>query len=172
MTPWWVVLLLFGDGPIPQDCHVYSPVLQRCAIALELIDRREHRHILVDSDLFQNDMAMLRRRAMDLRDVPFIIEANRLPPRWLALAYMTWNRDVYKMVELRAVSELHHASHHRQMMLELDKLYAIWDAVADAQSEYFYVHLKRMALRQIIDHAGYDAFYSGNLPYPVPLVAK
>jgi hypothetical protein len=54
-------------------------------------------------------------------------------------------------------------------MQEADRLYQVWDTVRDARCDYYYVTVRRQALKRLRDMLGSDAYYSGVLPPHVPL---
>jgi hypothetical protein len=54
-------------------------------------------------------------------------------------------------------------------MKETDKLYQIWDAVLDARSEYYYVTVRRKALKRLQELIGERNYFYGRLPPHVPL---
>ena len=52
---------------------------------------------------------------------------------------------------------------------EVDRLYQIWDTTRDARCEYYYIHVRRGALKKLRDAVGEEAYYSGTLPPHVPV---
>src|SRR5262245_38915793 len=50
------------------------------ALEMQILDQRETRFVLVKADELPSDLAMLRRRAKDLRATPRLAEAERFPP--------------------------------------------------------------------------------------------
>ena len=57
----------------------------------------------------------------------------------------------------------------REMLQEVDRLYNIWDTVRDARCDYYYVTVRRQALKKLRETVGDDAYYSGALPPHVPI---
>src|SRR5438093_1541624 len=57
----------------------------------------------------------------------------------------------------------------RVALQETDHLYQVWDAVRDARCDYYYVTVRRLALKRLRDLVGEEAYYSSNLPPCVPL---
>ena len=61
------------------------------------------------------------------------------------------------------------AARLRVALQETDRLYQVWDKVRDARCPYYYVTVRRQALKQLRELVGEDSYYSGNLPPCVPL---
>ena len=55
------------------------------------------------------------------------------------------------------------------MLLEADRLYQIWDLVRDNRCDYYYVTVRRQALKKLKEMIGDQAYYSGQLPPHVPV---
>jgi hypothetical protein len=54
-------------------------------------------------------------------------------------------------------------------MQETEHLYQVWDTVRDARCDYYYVTVRRQALKKLRKMLGVDDYYFGKLPPPVPL---
>ena len=52
---------------------------------------------------------------------------------------------------------------------EVDRLYHLWDNIRDSRCDYYYVTIRRQALKKIRDEIGVAAFYNGQLPPHVPV---
>ena len=65
--------------------------------------------------------------------------------------------------------ELAHWWEVRAILQETDQLYQIWDTVRDARCEYYYVTVRRQALKRLREALGDEAYFSGRLPPHVPL---
>jgi hypothetical protein len=51
---------------------------------------------------------------------------------------------------------------------ETDRLYQVWDAVRDARCDYYYVTVRRQALKRLRELIGDEAYYSASFPPCVP----
>ena len=51
---------------------------------------------------------------------------------------------------------------------ETDRLYRVWDAVRDARCEFYYVTVRRQALKRLKEMVGDEAFAEVDLPPHVP----
>lgn len=142
--------------------------LVRLALAGEILDPREVRYVLAKPDEFVSDLRMLQRRAHDLRQAPRLEDAVRFPERSIVNDLLLFNR-AYRQhlenclplypnnVELRAAKE------------EVEQLYQVWDCVRDARCEYYYVHIRRQALKRLQDMLGEGDYLNANLPPHVPV---
>ncbi len=57
----------------------------------------------------------------------------------------------------------------RATIQETDRLYQVWDKVRDARCDYYYVTVRRTALKDLRALIGDQAYYAGDLPPCVPL---
>ena len=147
----------------------FAPVMKMLAIEWEIMDRREARYVLVRPEDFTNDTALLRQRYHDLHDAPPSIDSERFPPRAIVNDYLAFNREYRQQMDVAAPGESGRWWQIRSTLNEIDNLYYIWDAVRDAGCEYYYVTVRRQALKRLLETIGPDAYYSGQLPPYVPL---
>ena len=145
---------------------VGKPMTQ-LALSCELLDPREVRYVLTKSDEFISDVRMLQRRAHDLNQAPFLHDSARFPEKAVVNDLLLFNRAYRQHLEsclplypnnadLRAAKE------------EVEQLYQIWDCVRDARCEYYYVHIRRQALKRLHDMLGDADYQQANLPPHVP----
>ena len=57
----------------------------------------------------------------------------------------------------------------RLALKETDCLYQVWDSVRDARCEYYYITVRRQALKKLHPLLGPDAYAGGEWPPHVPL---
>jgi hypothetical protein len=159
----------FNDARLIPGWHalVGKPLIQ-LALAGEILDSREVRYVLAKPDEFVSDLRMLQRRAHDLNQAPRLADAARFPERTIVNELLLLNR-AYRQhlenclplypnnVELRAARD------------EVELLYQVWDSVRDARCEYYYVHIRRQALKRLHDLMGETDYQNANLPPHVPL---
>jgi len=143
--------------------------VQEWATALELLDERERRYILARPEDFWADFRLVLRRSSDLADAPFEHEAHRFPPLDEVNQAMSFNRAHRHYLTQRQLLDPLRYKEWQNAIIETDKLYQIWDKVRDARCDYFYVSVRRSALRQLKDMIGTDNYYNGCLPLPVPV---
>jgi hypothetical protein len=169
-----VTLLTAPPGSVdltdpPPNYASLQPILQHFAVQWEILDPREVRYVLARAEDFQADMKLLRRRYRNLCDAPRLYECERLPDRTIVNDMLTFNRAYRQFLTVRQPLDLIHGEELRTALNETDRLYQIWDAVRDARCNYYYVTVRRQALKQLREMVGIDAFYRGTLPPHVPV---
>jgi hypothetical protein len=65
--------------------------------------------------------------------------------------------------------ELVHWWAFREAIQDTDRLYQLWDTVRDARCDYYYVTVRRDALKKLRDTLGLADYAAGKLPPHVPL---
>lgn len=167
------VLLTTPPG-VPEPCPPESQFaavkesIHRLAIEWEILDARETRYVLGSPEYFCADLNMLRRRYQDLKDAPQVADALRFPERAAVNDIVQFNRTYRKHLDERQQLEPGRAGALRDVAWETDRLYKVWDAVRDARCEYYYVTVRRQALKKVRDLVGEQAYLSGALPPNVP----
>ena len=112
---------------------------------------------------------LLRRRHGELKNVPSIADSQRFPERAAVNDLLAFNRAYRQHIDVRQPLELLNWWELRVALQETDHLYQVWDAVRDARCDYYYVTVRRLALKRLRDLVGEEAYYSSNLPPCVPL---
>jgi hypothetical protein len=143
--------------------------LQRAALQLEIMDAREVRYIMTRPEDFASDLSLLRRRYRELADAPAIRDAERFPNREAVNELLAFNRAYRQHIGARQPVELAHWWEFRAALQETDQLYQIWDTVRDARCDYYYVTVRRQALKKLREMIGDEAYWNGDLPPHVPL---
>jgi len=145
------------------------PTVQALAINWEILDPREVRYVLMRSDDFSGDLKLLRRRYQELADAPPLHDQMRFPDRALINDLLAFNRSYRQFLDNRQSMELTYWWELREMLQEVDRLYSIWDTVRDARCDYYYITVRRQALKKLKETIGDEAYYSGHLPPHVPI---
>lgn len=169
--------LLGGAGPIDLND---SPALRerfptlRAALTVialdwEVLDPRETRYVLARPEDLHSDVAMLRRRVVELSDAPPLSDALRFPDKAYINELLSFNRAYRNEMDARAPLETVYLSELRTVQREIDELYAIWDTVRDARCSYYYVTVRRQALKRLKEQLGNEAYERGDLPPAVPI---
>jgi hypothetical protein len=143
--------------------------IQSLAVKWEILDPREARYILARQEDFSADLNLLRRRYRELSGAPAVADSRRLPERPLVNDLLAFNRAYRQHIDVRQPLELIHWWELRTALQETDRLYQVWDAVRDARCDYYYVTVRRQALKRLRDLIGEEAYYGANLPPCVPL---
>jgi hypothetical protein len=142
--------------------------IHKMAVAWEIMDPREERYLMAARDDFETDLNLLRKRHAELADAPKLADCHRLPDRRTVNERIKFNRAFRKHLEEREVWEPDRADLFYQAMQETDRFYRQWDAVRDAQCDFYYVTVRRAALKKLQESLGDDAFAAGAMPPYVP----
>jgi hypothetical protein len=142
---------------------------QALAIDWEILDTREVRFILTRAEDFEGDLHLLRRRYQDLADAPPLHDCFRFPDRSLVNDLLSFNRSYRQYLDTRQMLEPTRAWTFYCALQEVDRLYQIWDLVRDARCEFYYITVRRQALKKLRDSVGPASYYSGTLPPHVPV---
>jgi hypothetical protein len=154
--------------PPPELFPVVRFALQTLALEWELLDAREVRYVLARQEDFTSDLNLLRRRYSDLVDAPPAQDGCRFPDRATVNEYLAFNRAYRQHIDMRQPGEPARWWELRTALQETDYLYQVWDTVRDARCEYYYVTVRRQALKRLREMLGEEAYYSGRLPPYVP----
>ena len=167
------LLLAPQESPIPPiDAEEWPAVrgeLTKMAVEMQILDKRETDFVLQKPEDIKGDLAMLRQRHHDLKNVPRLEDLARLPGRDEINGMLNFNRNYRTQMEARLVSEPHKADYYREAMNEADQLYQLWDAVREVRCDFYYVTVRRQALRKLKSLAGDEAFHAGQMPPCVPV---
>jgi hypothetical protein len=168
-----VLLTSPADSPDPpgelEPFATVRPTVQALAIDWEILDPREARFVLTRWEDFPANLAMVRRRCHDLADAPPLYDCLRFPDRTLVNDLLAFNRAYKQHLDNRQAMELANAWELHEMSLEADRLYQVWDTVRDTRCDYYYVTVRRQALKKLRATIGDQAYYSGCLPPHVPV---
>ena len=168
-----IVLLTTPPGlaeapPAEATWPALREALQKTAIDLEILDSREGAYLFAKRGEFSDDVNILRRRYADLRDAPRIAECGRLPERAVVGDLILFNRGYRKHLVEKQTLERDRCEQYDTALVETDRLYKVWDAVRDARCEFYYVTVRRAALRKLKEAIGEEAYALGHLPPNVP----
>jgi hypothetical protein len=162
-----------ADLPDPAQMGHHFPALRVALVTLslewEILDPREIRYVLAREEDFASDLRMLQRRYQDLADAPFLCDAFRFPERSAVNELLVFNRAYRNYLEVRQPMQVAQGGYLRSVLKEVDQLYSVWDTVRDARCEYYYVTVRRQALKHLRELVGDDAYYKGELPPHVPV---
>jgi hypothetical protein len=144
------------------------PAVQQLALQLEILDPREVKYILNRPEDYASDLKLLRARYHDLASAPLANDAYRFPDRNSVNELLTFNRAFRQNLDARQAVETVRQWELREALQETDRLYKIWDALRDARCGYYYVTVRRQALKQLREMIGDQAYYAGVMPPYVP----
>jgi hypothetical protein len=162
-----------ADAPAPtldpDLLQAARAAVQDVAVDWELLDPREVRYVLARPEDFAADLTLLRRRYHDLADAPALHDCLRFPDRAAVNDLLAFNRAYRQHIDTRQPMELSRWWELRTALQETDHLYQVWDTVRDARCEYYYVTVRRQALKKLRELLGEEAYYAGRMPPYVPL---
>jgi hypothetical protein len=170
--------LLTGKAPAEMEDPAFLksqfPSLRFALTALaldwEILDPRETRYVLAHPEDVASDVQMLKRRYQELGDAPQILDAARFPDRTVINELLAFNRAYRTHVEMRQPLEMGPNGYNlRTALREVDHLYQVWDTTRDARCEYYYVTVRRQALKRLREMLGDADYYQGRLPCHVPV---
>jgi hypothetical protein len=167
-----LVLLTTPEGReawTPKLHAAVAPKLRVLAVQWEILDPRELRYMLTRPEDFYADLQLLYRRYENLADAPRLDDCLRFPDRATVNDLLAFNRAYRRHIDVRKPLELSRWWEYHSLLQETEQLYRIWDAVRDARCEYYYVTIRREALKQLRELVGPEVYYSGQLPPPVPV---
>ena len=156
------------QAPAEEQWAAVRDALHKTAVDWEILDPRETRYVLAAREDFEADLTLLRKRYGELADAPKLADAQRLPERRTVNELIRFNRAYRKHLEERQVWEADRADLFCAAIGETDRLYRQWDAARDAQCDFYYVTVRRAALKKLRDSIGEAAFVTGHLPHYVP----
>lgn len=142
--------------------------LVQTALDWELLDERETRYVLARAEDFEADLNLIRRRHAELAGAPRLSEAARFPDKDTVNECVRSNRAYRKHLDVRLAWEADRAAGLRLAACETDRLYRVWDGVRDARCEFYYVTVRRAALKKVKEMIGEESYAAGELPSYLP----
>ena len=156
------------DAPLDPP-HVPLESLQAVALSLEILDPRETRYMFTRREDVASDLKVMRRRWSELKDAPPDVDRLRWPGRKLLCEMIAFNREYRHTLEAQAALYPADGWAIHEAIAECDRLYQVWDTCRDAESGYYYLSVRRGALKRLRELVGGEAYYAGCLPPPVPV---
>jgi hypothetical protein len=145
-----------------------SAAIQAVAIDWQVLDVAERKYILADRKDFQLDLDIIRGRIVDYGHFPRVEEARRFPGRTDCRLALEFNRSYRSHLESLLPVCNDQAWEIRDAIREAERLYVAWDAVHDAQCDYYHATVRRVALENARKALGDDLFRAGAMPPFVP----
>lgn len=159
--------------PSAQELQQIIPFVQneilKQAIELQIMDTRETRCFFGKPEDFSLDLAALRSRFKEFCGAPPVEDAYRFPNREIVQGVQKFNRAYREYLAAKKDVNLLEREEVKDALKETDSLNEIWDLVRDARCESYYTHVRRRALKRLLESIGPEAFYSSALPPGVPL---
>jgi len=167
------VVLLTGS-PNDVSSNSYSDpemraALKKFAVSQEVLDPHETGHFLKDADSFADNVKVLRERHAELEDCPPLRDHMMFVERDLINDLLVFNSSYRTNLQQRAsLCPVYEQDFHAAIR-EAESLYKTWDILRDAKCEFYYVLVRRRALRELKKVLGDKAYYEGRMPPHVPI---
>ena len=176
ISDWIIAWLLLTSPDSLQDMaavHHAMPLIRgpllTLAITTESLDARESRGLLVLPKEYEDDLRMLNRRWQCMLDCPWVADSERFLNRETISNWLCLNRGYLKRLEERLLIDTLNTPVILETMRETEILYKVWDAARDARCDYYYVWVRREALRNLRELIGPENFARGRMPPYLPV---
>jgi len=156
-------------APDPADWTALQEALIAVSIDWEILDRRETRYVFARIEDFEDNVNLIRRRYVELSNAPKLDDCRRFPDHRTVNELLGFNRAYRRYLDARQPMDQDRSAQLGEVLKETDSLYHIWDAVRDARCDYYYVTVRRQALKRLKELLGDDEYRTGTLPPYVPL---
>jgi len=161
------------DTPEPPPDAAQWPDIQEALVALamewEVLDPRETRFVFARLEDFEDNINLVRRRYRELQGAPRLGDCQRFPDHGTVNDFLGFNRAYRRYLDARQPVEQDRCESLHAALRETDDLYQVWDAVRDARCEYYYITVRRAALKRLRNLVGSDDYAAGQLPPVVPM---
>lgn len=147
--------------------HALNDVIQDVAIEMEIWDPRENRAAFSTYDSF-NNLNLIRQRRVDLVGAPALCMCERYPARNEITNLLNFNLAYRCQLSMEIARVPYRFDELKTAQQQAEKLHLIWDTIRDSRCEYYYIYVRRLALRRVVELIGEDEFYNGHLPPFVP----
>jgi hypothetical protein len=157
-----------GPEALPEHrCLMRS--IRLVAERLEVLDRRERSYFLAHAKDFAADVDLLRKRWRDLASAPPIGDCAHFPGKCVAQELLAFNRAHHQYLRMRRDGEGPRAKHLDEALVEVERLYKLWDLLRDAASDCYYVTVRRQALADLRQALGEEVYFRADMPPAVPI---
>jgi hypothetical protein len=161
------------ETPVPPSAAdqfaTVLPTAQAVAVSWELLDKREDEEMLRRPEDLADHLKTLRQRRLELADAPPLHDCQRFPDRALINDLLAFNREYCKQLTNRQSVEIAYFWELKREIQETERLYEIWSLAREARTEYYFVWVRRAALKKLRESVGAQSYYSGCLPPHVPV---
>lgn len=151
--------------PEPVRGHIWHVIF----MAMEVMDEREIKYMLVKPVELEADFKTLIARYIEFKDSPRLNMRAVFPDRETASQLIFLNR-AYKSYLENLRSLYPYDDPISDAIAETEFLYSIWDSVRDINTDYYYLHVRKQAMKKLkesLDKIDSTYFYKGILPDPV-----
>lgn len=166
---WHYVVLALIVWPTEPTVPAQAPpeawkALKDTAKALEVVGPHE-----AWGSNFNLELRYVRQYWRELQDMPEMAATQMLPSPDVANQMCAFNRQFQSYLELQQAMYLHRGDSLEEILCETKQLHETWSSARIARCESESWPNRRRALNRIRCYLGNEDFYSGRLPYPVPI---
>lgn len=169
---WGIFPFKGGPQEDPKE-QVRANFPQLVFLYLEIMDEKEFRYVFSKIEDFQVDFEMIISRYKELKYAPPLYCSEGFPDRSTIIDLLTFNKEYEK--HLVSVLEICPENSIAGLALSDTRyLYHIWDLVRDSTTPFYYIHIRRKALKKLkeeLDKIDPTWFYQRRLPNHVPMWA-
>ena len=155
--------------PDPADWPEMREALVSIAVEWEILDPRETRYVFSRYEDFDENLNLMRRRYQELCDAPPLNDCERFPDHRTINDLLGFNRAYRRFLDARQPIDSDRVPYLQAAVKETDHLFQIWDSLRDSRCEYYYVSVRRQALKRLKSQVGEGDYLAGTLPPHVPL---
>lgn len=139
-----------------------------CSCGFFLPSEAAHDYAVFRECLARGTFGMFRDNLAELLHLPPLDDALLFPRPKELRESRALNRNYRKLLCDRKLFDAFNEETIDDAICDLDQLYLVYDYVLDANTQHSALY-RRRALHDLRKLIGYEAYYSGRLPPPVPL---
>lgn len=155
MEQYFLGFLLLTGHPdaTPSITAAEAACVKAAAVAVQVMDRNERNIYFAEEGHYQGDLRILRGRYLKYRDCPLVEQADALPPADHSAEAVARNAQFRRWLEGNEVfyRSTGQGPVYDQTKRENAELGQFWAAVREARCDYYYVIVRRDALRVLRD---------------------
>ncbi len=165
-----LLLLPPSSHPIILKSDFVAKQVFKLAVERELADPREISQFFQNPDEYASDVGVLQIRYQSLKNAPTLWYSGVFPQDICMIDQQkSMNKEYDRFIDSQTDFLKISWVRNNKIKQENLRLYEIYDTLRDAKCAYYYVHVRRTALMKLREALGYEDFYEGRLPPPVPL---
>lgn len=161
--------LIAGTENIPSQppCPLHS--LQAVAIQTEILSSADTWMFFNNQGEFVSDVVTIRSRYRDMVDAPPLSDRFRFPNADFCSSMKSMNRLYYTHIQGLQESYPEQFETINTILGETNDLWCAWDKVHDSYNDNYSVYYRRSRLKSLRKQIGWQNYFSGALPPPVPI---
>jgi len=146
---------------------ILSKPLSDSLVEAQILDRREQNYFFKNYSQFYHDLETCFNRLLNLHNAPPLEDHQRFDKE-IINDLVHFNNLAMRYVERQTELKIHQAEHWCNRLTTLKQTKAILSELYDAKCDYYYLPVRRSALKKARDLMGPGPYYAGQLPAAVP----